>query len=207
MSSFEPSRIPAWLAPVCDERSGSHSTSRCDPSSSQRASVGAEPTVIACRSTGRASPSISRKSSPGTSVLIVAPVRLAIRLVIRSMYVSSSFVPISTSITTTIADATSAVSSAHQKFVTVIADRSMLEASISITASRIRAIRKPEHRHERDLQCGGDRVQDRRSGSRSASAVTSAPPNPSTETPGTSQAATSSPAAAVNQPRMTGTGR
>ena len=27
MSSFEPSRIPAWLAPVCDERSVSHSVS------------------------------------------------------------------------------------------------------------------------------------------------------------------------------------
>ncbi len=27
MSSFEPSRIPAWLAPVCEERSGSHSAS------------------------------------------------------------------------------------------------------------------------------------------------------------------------------------
>ena len=27
MSSLEPSRIPAWLAPVCDERSVSHSAS------------------------------------------------------------------------------------------------------------------------------------------------------------------------------------
>ncbi len=27
MSSFEPSRIPAWLAPVCEERSVSHSES------------------------------------------------------------------------------------------------------------------------------------------------------------------------------------
>ena len=26
ISSFEPRRIPAWLAPVCDDRSGSHST-------------------------------------------------------------------------------------------------------------------------------------------------------------------------------------
>ena len=25
MSSFDPSRMPAWLAPVCEERSGSHS--------------------------------------------------------------------------------------------------------------------------------------------------------------------------------------
>ena len=37
MSSFDPSRIPAWLAPVCEERSGSHSTSTCEPSPSQRA--------------------------------------------------------------------------------------------------------------------------------------------------------------------------
>ena len=28
MSSFEPSRMPAWLAPVCDERSVSHSAKR-----------------------------------------------------------------------------------------------------------------------------------------------------------------------------------
>ncbi len=27
MSSLEPSRIPAWLAPVCEERSGSQSAS------------------------------------------------------------------------------------------------------------------------------------------------------------------------------------
>ena len=29
MSSFEPRRMPAWLAPVCEERSVSHSVSRC----------------------------------------------------------------------------------------------------------------------------------------------------------------------------------
>ena len=29
MFSFEPSRMPAWLAPVCEERSVSHSTRRC----------------------------------------------------------------------------------------------------------------------------------------------------------------------------------
>ena len=28
MSSLEPSRIPAWLAPVCDDRSVSHSVMR-----------------------------------------------------------------------------------------------------------------------------------------------------------------------------------
>ena len=60
MSSFEPSRIPAWLAPVCEERSVSHSTKRCDPSASQRAIVGAFPSRIARWSTGFARPSISR---------------------------------------------------------------------------------------------------------------------------------------------------
>ena len=59
MSSFEPSRIPAWLAPVCDDRSVSHSTSRC-VSRAQRAMFGAFPSRIARRRTGSASPSISR---------------------------------------------------------------------------------------------------------------------------------------------------
>ena len=59
MSSLEPSRIPAWLAPVCEERSVSHSASRC-VSASQRAIVGALPSRIARWSTGSASPSISR---------------------------------------------------------------------------------------------------------------------------------------------------
>ena len=79
MSSFEPSRIPAWLAPVWEERSVSHSASRCVPSSSQRAIVGALPSRIARRSTGRASPSISRKTIPGASVTVRPPERLAIR--------------------------------------------------------------------------------------------------------------------------------
>ena len=60
MSSLEPSRIPAWLAPVCEERSVSHSVSPCVPSATQRAMCGAFPSRIALRSTGSASPSISR---------------------------------------------------------------------------------------------------------------------------------------------------
>ena len=69
MSSLDPSRIPAWLAPVCEERSVSHSVRRCVSSASQRAMFGALPSRIARRSTGSASPSISRKTIPGTSVL------------------------------------------------------------------------------------------------------------------------------------------
>ena len=60
MSSFDPSRIPAWLAPVCEERSVSHSARPCVPSATQRAMFGALPSRIARRSTGSASPSISR---------------------------------------------------------------------------------------------------------------------------------------------------
>ena len=83
MSSFDPSRIPAWLAPVCEERSVSHSARRCVPSASQRAMVGALPSRIARRSTGSASPSISRKTIPGTSVLAMIPCRRAIRCAMR----------------------------------------------------------------------------------------------------------------------------
>ena len=60
MSSFDPSRIPAWLAPVCEERSVSHSVSLYESSASQRAMVEELPSRIARRRTGSASPSISR---------------------------------------------------------------------------------------------------------------------------------------------------
>ncbi len=85
MSWFEPSRMPAWLAPVWDERSVSHSTSRWVPSASQRAISGALPSRIARRSTGRASPSISRNTMPGIEVLVVPDVRSAIRCTTRRL--------------------------------------------------------------------------------------------------------------------------
>ena len=47
MFSFDPSRMPAWLAPVWEERSGSHSASRYPPSATQRAMFGALPSRIA----------------------------------------------------------------------------------------------------------------------------------------------------------------
>ena len=40
MSSLEPSRIPAWLAPVCEDRSVSHSVRRCVSAASQLGHVG-----------------------------------------------------------------------------------------------------------------------------------------------------------------------
>src|SRR5690242_19424891 len=36
MPVLSPSKIPAWLAEVCEERSGSQGRSLCDPSSIQR---------------------------------------------------------------------------------------------------------------------------------------------------------------------------
>ena len=84
MSSFDPSRMPACEAPVCEERSGSHSASRCVPSSSQLAIVGACPSRMARCSTGSARPSISRKTIPGVSVTTRSPERRAIRSTTRS---------------------------------------------------------------------------------------------------------------------------
>ena len=65
MSSFEPSRIPAWLAPVCEERSVSHSRKRCEPSASQRAIVGAFPSRIARWRTGLREPVDLEEEDPG----------------------------------------------------------------------------------------------------------------------------------------------
>ena len=45
MSWLLPSSSPAWLAPVCEERSHSQGTIRWLPSSSQRAIVGAWPSL------------------------------------------------------------------------------------------------------------------------------------------------------------------
>ena len=129
MSSFEPRRIPAWLAPVWDERSGSHSTRRCFPDETHDAIVVAFPSRIARRSTGSASPSISRKMIPGMSVFVTLPCRRAIRWTTRSVYVSSSFVPAIAWRTTLTADVISAATSAHQALDTLIAPGATSEAS------------------------------------------------------------------------------
>ena len=76
--------MPAWLAPVCEERSVSHSASAWVSSASQRAMVGALPSRSAFRSTGRARPSISRKRIPGSPVATSSPDRLAWRWIDRS---------------------------------------------------------------------------------------------------------------------------
>ncbi len=58
MPVLSPCRIPAWLAEVCDDRSGSHPISRWLAEARQRPSVGMYPASIAWRSAGSERPSI-----------------------------------------------------------------------------------------------------------------------------------------------------
>ena len=194
MSSFEPSRIPAWLAPVCDDRSVSHSASACEPSVSQRAMFGALPSRIARCSTGRARPSISRKTMPGASVETGFRPRRAILWMTRNVYVSSSFDPATASRITPTAAATSATPSADQKESTVRSPFVMLSAANSIRASTTRMSRNP-------VSSISGRCRAATSGGSTAlriaitSAATSAPPKLLVEAPGTIQAAARSAAA------------
>ncbi len=206
MFSFEPSRIPAWLAPVCDERSVSHSTSSCEPSSSQRAMFGALPSRIARRSVGRPSPSISRQTIPGVaSAPERRPCRRAIRCVTRSEYSSSSFVPNSTASPIVTAVATRAVSSAHQNESTWIARSSMFDASSSASASTTSTSRKP------NASTNGIRSAAITGGTiaftiATSAAVATAPQKFGIETCGTIAAAASSDSAETSHPSTTRTG-
>ncbi len=85
-----PCRMPAWLAPVCDDRSHSQPVMRCDPSRTQRARVGACPLAIAWRTTGSASPSIWRNRMPGTSVGVGGSRRFTIRRTVWRCHTASS---------------------------------------------------------------------------------------------------------------------
>ena len=161
MSWFEPSRMPAWLAPVCDERSVSHSVTSYSSSTTQRPISGAVPSRIARRSTGSASPSISRKMIPGTSVCSCPPVRRAIRRITRSVYVSSSFAPRRTSSTTLAADATSAASSAQPKWSTEIASGRSSAAIMNMSASSDEHEQQAEDERVRERQRGDERREHR----------------------------------------------
>jgi hypothetical protein len=143
MSSFEPSRMPAWLAPVCDERSVSHSTRAWLPSASQRAIVGVTPSRIARRSTGSARPSISRKMMPGTSVRIGSAVLRAMRRATRNVY-SSSFTPATTATAVPTAEPSNATSSAAPKWSTWIASGAISAASLIMAASSASTSTKPD---------------------------------------------------------------
>src|SRR5829696_2021220 len=182
MSWFEPSRMPAWLAPVCDDRSGSHSMRRCVSSLSQRAMFGALPSRIARRRTGNARPSISRKMIPGASVRVAPPCRRAMRWTTRSVYVSSSFAEKTTSSTTLMAASTRAASSAHQNESTVKLSR-MSAANWSRSALTTSASRNP------NTSVSGNRSAASNGGRTAFNAATTratrnAPPASATSTPG-----------------------
>ena len=65
MSSLLPCRIPAWLAPVCEDRSVSHCLRIWVLSSIIDLTVGISPLSMASHSTSWASPSISTIIRPG----------------------------------------------------------------------------------------------------------------------------------------------
>ena len=188
MSSFDPSRIPAWLAPVCEDRSVSHSARRCVSSASQRAIVGALPSRIARRSTGSASPSISRKTIPGTSVPAMMPCRRAIRCAIRIVDVSSD-APRTTASTTLTAATTRAARRAQPKLSTLSTPSVTASAMRRMTASATSTSRKPR------TSMSGSRSAASTGGmiafsTETIAATSSAPQKPSMWTPGRSPAAT-----------------
>ena len=187
MSSLEPSRIPAWLAPVCEERSVSHSVSRYASSASQRAIVGALPSRIARCSTGSASPSISRKTMPGTPVSAMMPWRRPIRRAMRIEDVSS--VPRRTAMTTLTAATMSEVSSAQPKPSTVSTPSVRASVRRRMPASANSTSRKPR------TSVSGNRSAASTGGmtafsTATSAATSSAPQKPSMPTPGRSPAAT-----------------
>ena len=207
MFSFEPRRIPAWLAPVCEERSVSHSVSSYPSSASQRAITGALPSRIARRSTGSASPSISRNTIPGTSVTTCSPERRAMRCVTRSMYASSSFVRNSGSRITDAIEATNAAPSAAHHESTVRASGTSSETSTNIAASSDEHEEEPEHERERQPERRQEPAGGSRSGPRSARPRRARRRSPGCRTPGMTQAANSSAAADSTHATSRRTGR
>ena len=134
------------------------------------------------------------------------PWRFAIRWTTLSVYVSSSFVPKMTSSTTPTAAATSAASNAQPKWSTLIASGLISEARMSISASSTRTARNPTSamNGKRSAATIGGRIA---FSTAISSAATTAPPKPSTETPGTIVAAISSAAALSSHDRRTRRGR
>ena len=183
MSSFDPSRIPAWLAPVCEERSVSHSASRCVSSVSQRAMVGALPSRIARAARAvRARRSRGRRSR-GRRCVAMMPCRRAIRCAMRTDDMSSE--PRMTASTTLTAATTSAARSAQPKPSTVSTPSVRPVGRGRMPASANRTSTKPR------TSVGGRRSAASTGGTTAFSAATtaattSAPQKPSTLTPGRS---------------------
>ena len=195
MSSFEPSRIPAWLAPGLRGEVGLPLGQACAcPSASQRARFGALPSRIARCSTGSARPSISRKTIPGTSVLVAPPARRAIRWITRSVYVVV-VVRRQKDVRSTIIEAAEVTSDGEQRRAERV-DLDALESAMSDgqqqhAASSDEDEDEAEQQRERQPQRREDRRQHRVQDA-DQDEVRAAPRHPSISTPGTSQAARSS---------------
>ena len=183
MLALLPSRIPAWLAPVCDDRSVSHSLSAWVPSASQRAMFGVLPSRIARRSTGSARPSISRNRRPGLSVTVGRSVRRPTRRATESVYASSSSMPVITPIGVLIADAITATSSASARPSTRSRSGTISAAARRMAASSASASRNPI------ATVNGSRSAATSGGSTALRmptipATATAPPNPLSSAPG-----------------------
>ena len=205
MSTFDPRRMPAWLAPVWDERSVSQPLSAYPSSVSQLAICGALPSRIARRRTGRARPSISRNTTPGASVRTGVPVRRAMRWTTRNENSLSSSTPATTSSTSVTAEARKATSSAHQNPSMLIRPSVRLSAARSMSASSTRIERNPK------TSVSGSRIAAMIGGRIALSAAItaatrSAAQNPLTCAPGTIHAAMSSPSAEISHVRTMCTG-
>ena len=193
MSSFEPSRIPACDAPVCEERSVSHSNSLCVPDSTQRAIAGAWPSRIARFSTGSARPSISRNTIPGVSVTSRSPERRATRCTTRREYASSSSIPSTAPSAADTADATNATPRAdHAESTCRPPVRRSAAISIRTSSNRTRANPKSKVKGRRTAATMGGSTAFSRA---MTAATANAPRQSETDAPGTSAAAAASAAA------------
>ena len=163
MSSLEPSRMPAWLAPVCDERSVSHSAAGSRRRRSSAPSSGALPSRIASRRTGSARPSISRKRMPGhvgagARALALGdaarhPQRVLVVVVHPERRRRAPCSP---------RRSRSAASSASPNAVDVdVVREASRRPRAACSASASSTSRKPEHEHERQPQRGQDRREHR----------------------------------------------
>ena len=199
MSSFEPSRIPAWLAPVWDERIGFPLD--------ELVRAGREP---ACHLRCVAIAERSLKHGVGEAVDLdeddagpvavnLLPERRAIRSITRSEYVSSLLTPSAIWNTSVAAAAARAPARAQPNVSTTMESLTMMAAVQRTAASRTRATRNPLR------TVNGSRIR-AMAGTISAlrmpmtATTPNAPSTPSTRSPGSRSAAVRSPAAARVQP-------
>ena len=142
MSSLLPSRIPAWLAPVCDDRSVSHSPGRAC-SATQRAMVRRVAVTDRAPQHRQREAVDLHEQEPGYVGRRPAAGPARDPPGDLSVYASSSSIPVTTPIGVLIADAIRATSSAEPKPSSSSRWGTMSAASISNAASRASTARKP----------------------------------------------------------------